>query len=399
MLQPVESVIPEGVGEIGFALLTLAVGRVVLSLLPPGSAGSHRWRDVPLTAAVCLLLGSIAVPLTDGLVSRCGLENSYVAYGLWLALGAVRWWLGPHALVPRREQDGAGVRGGLLVAFAIVVTCAWPMYEARAFDARRVHEFVARGVLAILALHGLASARRATIGRGLVIALLMTTPVLLHTKDDATRAAITNATIAMSWIAMGCSFMVGWLRNADRRDRALALIAFAASTRHSPVLWLAGCAALIGITHPNARKGTALAALAALAVIAVPLRVMDGGWFLRPSVGMENATLAEVLRNTDVFGTLVVLGIVAFVAGAAGIRGCQLHPPLAEPGQIDAPRRELFGVQVFLATGAALQFGQAWFVPEAMWIEPHAALTLLLPAIALVVGLVGLRAERVPAPR
>lgn len=399
MLQPADIEIPAGWGEVGYFVLALAVGRVVLSLLPPGEAGSHRPRDLPLTLATCLLLGGLAVTLTARGLAACGLENEYVVFGAWLAIGAARWWLGPHAFVPRREREGEFVRGSLLVAAGLLVTCAWPIVEARAVDAARVREFVARAVLALFVLHGLASARRALIGRGLVVALLLTTPVLLHAGDEGAPFGIAGPLIAMGWIAMGCSFSIGWLRNADRRARALALIAFAASTFHSPVLWVAGFAALIGVTHANARKSTALAALAALLVIAVPLRISEGAWFLIPSVGAEGAPLAEVLRDTDRFGALVMLGVAALAAGFAGIRGAQFRPPPAGPGQIEAPRRELLGALAFVAAAAVVQFAQALFVPESMHIEPHAALTLMLPAIALVIGLVALRAERTPAAR
>lgn len=371
--------------------LALAVGRVVLSLLPPGSAGSHHWRELPLTAALSWMLGDVALLPTNALLGAVGVVQPYVAPALWLAVGVVRWRLGPHAFVPRREPESPRVRGALLLAVALLATCAWPMIEARTIDTAHLQTFGERLLLAILTSHGFASARRAQIGRGLLVALLLTTPVLLH--DDGL------ATHALALVAMGVSCSVGWLRRADRRERVLALIAFAATTEHSPLLWLAGFAALIGVTHPNARKATLVAALAAIALVILPLRALLGAWFVQPRLEREGAELAVVLRDTEAFGALLVLGGVAFAAALAGMRGGQLHPPPAEPGEVEAPRRELFGCAVFLLVALALQWAQPAIVPESMRLDGRFGVALLLPAVVLLCGLVALRAEGTPAPR
>jgi hypothetical protein len=88
--------------------LHVAVGRLCLSLLPPGWPGYHERRELGATLAASLLLGALALRL---------LANPWV----WGALLAVRLAFLPGALRPRHEFGrDSGLRWiAVFLAFAL----------------------------------------------------------------------------------------------------------------------------------------------------------------------------------------------------------------------------------------------------------------------------------------
>jgi hypothetical protein len=98
-------------------ILPLAVGRLCLSMLPPGWPGYHNRRELGATLCASLLLGLLALKLLPAL-------------WLWLVILVIRVCLLPGALRPRHElQRATGAPWALaFLAFSFALLAGSPPF-------------------------------------------------------------------------------------------------------------------------------------------------------------------------------------------------------------------------------------------------------------------------------
>lgn len=204
------------------------VGRVILSLCPPGLPGRHGFRELPATWAACHLLGGIALALESRVADLCALEPPRLALvAPWLLVAFARWITLPGAMVPRHEplaeSPGTLARVLWVAAPLVVILGAFLTGLLGAIPAGVVHLAAAADAIALLACcsFALAASRRSSTVRALVVLAL---------------AAVLGAAIASGEIrpirfalgtGSGACFGSVWLRRGDRRAAVLAVIAFA----------------------------------------------------------------------------------------------------------------------------------------------------------------------------
>jgi hypothetical protein len=117
---------------LALAFAVAALGRLLLSFLPPGPTGGHGPRELPETCAASLALGWLCVgalgpPLAYGwgVLAEHGSAARWVCVALVaacvLALLAVRWLTLPGAMVPRHTvgQDLGRLRVPLALAVLV----------------------------------------------------------------------------------------------------------------------------------------------------------------------------------------------------------------------------------------------------------------------------------------
>jgi hypothetical protein len=114
------------------------VGRVILSLCPPGLPGRHGPRDLFATWGASHLLGGIALAAEAAAADLLGLELSPLALvAPWLLPAFLRWITLPGAMVPRHEpvaEDSGALARVLAVAAPLAVALAagrWRHRRAR----------------------------------------------------------------------------------------------------------------------------------------------------------------------------------------------------------------------------------------------------------------------------
>lgn len=238
-------------------LALVVTGRIALALLPPGHTGAHALGALPLTAAVSFVVGLAVLTAQAAALAACGSPvNGWTLVAPWAAVSAIQLALAPGALVPRHapvRERASGIALALSVGAGIAAPLA-VLVAGGAFDARTgfVLEFLeADGPLVRLAsalglarahdellwlraasaaasvcvlAHGLAiSAPRASANvRALVLAAFAAVFVVgrdVFAEDDAVHALLAATA--------GVVFGVEWLRNAERRALALAVLAWA----------------------------------------------------------------------------------------------------------------------------------------------------------------------------
>ncbi|MFN0006653.1 MAG: hypothetical protein ACKVXR_02000 [Planctomycetota bacterium] len=235
------------------------VGRVILSLLPPGLPGRHGFRELPATWAASHLLGGTALAFQARLADLAGLEVSRLALvAPWLLAAFARWITLPAAMVPRHEPlaEPPGAMARILWAASAVIVLA---------AAGVLHLGVAADGLALLACcsFALAGSRRSPTRRAIVVLALAVVLAAAIVKSEA-------RTIPLALGAgSGACFASVWMRRGDRRAALLAVIAFASCGLLGPRAALFGLAGLFAmwVHTPEASKRWVLARSLAAFVI------------------------------------------------------------------------------------------------------------------------------------
>ncbi len=443
---------PAGLGGVTALLQVLLVGRIALSLLPPGSPGGHGAPDLAATWAASQLLGLAllgiqGVALDSGLGALldpiAGRRASLLAP--WIVVLAARLALLPGAMVPRhapREELLAGWRRALPLALAALLALAgWVALRAPrtvlaigSLDAtfagssdplstplvRLVDALAPEGsdgnaawlgaaawaAAVVLLAHGLRLARRAPAQRLGAAMLVAATPLVAVAGEHA------GELVAAAFLVAGASYAVGWLRRADRRARALALVSFAAlplATWNGLQLGGLGLAGLVVFTPRASRTALGAAALAAWFLVTWPLAGHFAAGLPADDIDWVEASFSSrlaALVDPRAFGLgalAVALGVLASTVLLArrisALLDAQRPPSEPVPGAIEEPLREL-GFAVALAFGVGLGLLVGWTdVPGAEGAAELAAawarlgVLVWLPLGALAAGLGLLRAE------
>lgn len=247
---------------VAFLAWSVAVGRVVLALLPPGSVGGHGLRELPMTIAVSLFLGLATFAVgwnalphrTDELFEFP--TSRVVAIGVVAAiLGVVRVAFGPAAMVPRHEpsvERSSAWIGWICAASVLAGFVGGVLAPVSA----RSPWFVGFGPVRTDVSSSLARAPHAAIVGAQLAAVVVLVGAALATlrRTHATRAVV--SLLAVSSIAMashatellacavGSLGAVAWLRRGDFRGLALVALAFHALVWIDPKAWPISIAAL-----------------------------------------------------------------------------------------------------------------------------------------------------------
>jgi hypothetical protein len=338
----------------GALLALLLAGRILLALLPPGEVGGHSPRALPATLSVSLLLGVLWSAAVSGL--------GPVPWGLLGLAGIARVWTLPGAMVPRHRvpseptpllDAAAGLAGAALVV-AAGVSAVVPIAAS------------------LCLFHALRVARRAAPG-----------PHAFLVLGAATELHPPAAGLAL---VLGASFLVPWLRRADRRAGALAALALGTTFLGGPgPLPIAAALVLVLASHPRQR------AFAAAWVGATGAACAARAWLapLGATIPEDRRLLAfEVLRDaaleTETWGLAWPILLSALLLGLLAFRWREVP---WEKGRIDPPRREALAVgALFLAGAAAIP------LPASPWLEGDALQMLFAPA-ALLAGLLLIPSE------
>lgn len=360
-----------GAGDLGRTLLPLAlilaVGRLLLSFLPAGRPGGHALGELGVTLAVSYVLGGF------GLWAQTQVLGGQPSFGLvwtgpWLALALVRWLTLPGDLVPGHavphERSSTIARAGLLATGLLVL---WLGAAARPGGSSLPGAFgVSTSILVadlgwivvlVLVAHGLREARRAPLGRTACVLLVA--------------LAIPYGMFAPIGLALGATFLVPWLRRADRRACWLSAIGFLATgLGGEPLLALLGLFVLVVCGPPEQGREAFVAAL-------VPGALVVTVAFDQP-VQWQASVLASFFRvplwRAPLAAFLVCLLWLPGVLRA----GREPRPAIDEPG-----RESIALLLLVLVALGNVGFGQ-----------PTAVLAPL-PLLALFTGLVATRTERV----
>ena len=379
-------------------LLVLAlVGRVVLSLLPPGPLGSHTPRDLPVTWAASHLLGTLIAGLSlAAFEPRTPLGLAALLLP-WAPVAGLRIATLPGAMVPRHDlrlqaTDRAPTALTALVLLAALLPCVLvaidfrpPAAEeptapwlaahgpplpvaaelllnglglgAQADQAWRLFVPATWAALLVLLAHALELARRDPWGRTAVVVLgaLTILPVAQVVLSDGTvlSAAFSGAA--------ACAF-VPWLRRADRRARWLALLALAGlAASGAALLALVGVAALLAATPGPSRRSCARDALATGAALGLCLARRPGAWSgsdlapILPANGLR--AMLQSAGDPYLWGLVwPVFALAVFWLPWSLRAGMQRAPTEIGLGVVPAqdPRRELVAVGLLLLGGLGL---------------------------------------------
>jgi len=246
-----------------------AVGRILLSLLPPGLPGRHTPRDLPSTWAASHLLGTAALLLESEIFGLRSLSPSHpFLLAPWALVALVRWLTLPGALVPRHEplSEPSGPLAGFLLFLSALAIPATAFLRPAPIGLEGVLRLADALALLALAAFGLASARRAPLGRG--IAILCLSAILSAAIATSAEAAVAPALFLGGGAALG----VPWLRRGDRRAAAFAAIAAASTALLGPRAAFLGAAGLLALClHTPAPSGPGLAMFSAASLIACAL--------------------------------------------------------------------------------------------------------------------------------
>jgi hypothetical protein len=430
-----EPVSPEALARGLPGLAALAwIGRVALSLFPPGLPGTHKGGGAAATWAASHALGLAAVGAQAALAGLFDLPLSPISLlAPWLAVAVVRWALLPGAMVARREprREPAGV---WTAAARIALACALllpllglveaseaaapaqadgsaapesPMLLAgagliarlgggEAGDAFAALSVASLAALALLLLHGLGAARRASLGRTAVALALVATPGLQLAAASGSR----DIALAL-FFGAGAALMVPWLRRADRRAGALAAVAFAACAACTASGWpfaLAGLVALVACTHRVERLFVAGWSAGSMGVLALPWLAL-----LARESGNENAVLADrieelracasELADSGRWGILWIASAIVLALALGGMRGgLWRRGARPAPAGVDEPGRELGALGLLSALAALAIAAQILLQPASA--ACSGGLAALAPVAALAAGLVLVRSER-----
>jgi hypothetical protein len=245
-------ILPHGVDGPALLVACALVGRVLLSVLPPGLPGRHAPTELPATWAASHLLGGFALSLEGSVLALLHAEVSLpLFFAPWILLALARFATLPGAMVPRHPlpQEPIGP-----VAFALFVAAAALVLGAALFDHGQASSAADALALLALASHGLATARRAPITRAVAVLVLAAAIAASIHWSVARVFAVPLA------VGGGAALGVPWLRRADRRAGALSVVAFSSAALLGPreaLFGIAGIAALWIHTAPPSRRAVA----------------------------------------------------------------------------------------------------------------------------------------------
>lgn len=190
----------------------LVVGRLCLSILPPGWPGYHDRREGGATLAASLMLGTLGLELVPW-------------WPVWGVALVVRVALLPGALRPRHEHAAEPAKGPerllplvLALATAAVIWVAWT--DPGAPRGARLLVAPAQAAGCVWVLQALAARTRRPRWIGAVLAALGALVLVLLANRWPVQV-VAPALLAALWIVAG---LVLWRRTADRRAGALALL-------------------------------------------------------------------------------------------------------------------------------------------------------------------------------
>lgn len=402
--------------ETPLALLVIAaVGRLALSLLPPGHVGSHRLRDLPTTWAASHMLGLATIESLSRWPAVLDFElPDILALALVAAIALFRVATLPGAIVPAHAVPLARagvVARGLWVGAALLLLWqtaealqgerTWQEFAHEPFEATPiVVDAASLAALYLLVDHGLGVARRAPLGRALVVLLLAAV-----TTTNAMFAGAGELCSRALFLGAGAAFLVALQRRADRRALALGAIAFATSADWRLLSQAPTLCALVTcvLTAPPLMRRRALTWCAgAAALLALPA-LIDAVRFPPTHVGSPGQAFAnlgpllgELVRMPQ--GALWILALACLGLKLSGFAGGERRP-VRRAGEIEPPVPELAALGTLLvATVAGAILALVIWNASSGSPDPGTTRSLFLtltPLGALVIGLVLVRAERV----
>lgn len=390
---------------------TVAAGRVLLSLFPAGLPGRHGWKDLPITLATSWLLGAIAFELEARALALAGAHAAaWMLFAPWVPIAIGRWLALPGAMVPRHappaESATRATRLARAAAAAVVLLGAWSDRDAlfagtgagagqELAGATRILDMLA---LLVVCDYALDCARRAPLGRGLVV-LGLACALTLRAFGSGGGS---DARIALCF-ASGAAFSVPWLRRADRRAALVAAVAFASAPLFAPrglPLAISGLVWLCVCTPGTARKGVATASAVAFALCAAFANV--GGVLLARTelasgaIGADRSPRAPLAESQALAVQYAVISLACAWAIARALReraAVRRAPKSPVPPELDRDATDPDGpflFDVLLAACVLLAVYGVW-TRTASVIEPA---PLLLAPAALWFGATFVRADR-----
>jgi hypothetical protein len=401
-------------GLAGLAVIA-TVGRVALSLFPLGAPGGHAPRHLATTWAASHLCGAIVLTAEERALALAGVDLAPLWLVLpWLPALAVRRLLSPSAMLPRQElrHERAG-KTAAIVLVALTVASLVPWTRAASYGPSTI-ELGLEGCVALFAgalleggsaanaatylypasfaalivllAHGLERSRRAPLGRRVVLAVFVLTPVVQRLA-----AVQTPSILVALCVGAGAAFAIAWLRRADRRAAALTAFSFSGAALFDPDAALLGLVALASVCLV-----TAAPSRRSFATLAAPM------WVVFALLGGAHVALAESIGDLSLYrarlGSLVRAG---FRMETWELRWFALLPVLLiavwhlrRPHEttrptIDGPGRELAGLLAALTLGLLTQ-------AVGSTLDRDAALLPVAAIGVLVVGLALVRTERPP---
>ena len=398
------------------------VGRVALSLSPPGRPGGHAPHQLVTTWATSHLVGVIVLAAESALFERLGVDTrtSQVVVWMcapWLLVLLARRALTPAAMVPRHEAQAE--RPGRTAAIALfVVGIATLTPWMRAF-VRRTPAVALDGLnglercvswwtgdplpaaalysasfvaLIVLLGYGLRAARRSPLGRRVVLAVFVLTPVV-----QGLALAITPAVLVALCIGAGAAFAIPWLRRADRRAATLSALSFSGAGLFDPRAALLGLVALasVGIVSASAsRRRWINLSLGTW----VPLALLGGAHHALLDAFVDlttfRARLGSLVRAAAAFDTWELRWFALLPVLIVAVRWVRRSSPPTDDAQTPGPQRpiettarELAALLATLTLGLLAQ-------ATSSTLDRDAALLPIAAVGALCAGLTLIRAER-----
>ncbi len=436
---------------LGIAVIS-AIGRALLCWLPPGELGSHRTAQLPATWAASYLLGGIAISIVTAACALARLPFSCAGIvGVGALLALARGLSLPAALVPRHEvlseRPENSSRALFAIALGIVAWAAWQMdvttetghwaTRAQALLSRgsiagiddpangalaappfestslafiawpngavsssvaRLHWLACALAVLLLSERAMATARRAPLGRRMLLVPLALALAVAATADDGNLGSA-------ALIALLVCGLVAWTRRADARGLALACLSSGALPLTRPDGWVLGCAGLIAVLASSARPSMKRALIWTLGsglflMVPWPLAGWTRGipWF----DGEPLAPLASswALGGNPWLAAWIAPVWIAFGATVGPISQRLLHAPHAgvDASDADRARRDLAALCLLaaaMAVGALLLLvlsGQPLSLVAKTWAPGLLVQAAPLAAVFAARGLV--RAER-----
>ena len=228
-------------------LALLFVGRTLLSWMPAGRPGGHGLGELPRTLATSLALAFVFLAVVRGIQGPDATVSAWWLL-LWAAIAGLRLATLPASLVPGHplpHEPSPRVARWTLAAALVGLTwlttaasIAEPVGTLFGLETNERLLVPHQLAVAVLLDHGLREARRAPLARALaVLFLALSIPYGMGASLSA---------------ALGCAFLPGWLRRADRRACLLSALGFlGVAAEGSPLVGCAGLVALVLLGRPT----------------------------------------------------------------------------------------------------------------------------------------------------
>lgn len=280
-------------------LIALAgVGRLLLALLPPGEPGGGRPRELPAVLAASLVLGLLAVRAAAdafevGTASEGFLWAFFGSAGA-LAVGrALALRFGPFALAPLARgpeaEPGEGLPARALRAAPLIIVAFSVAVRARTRIEGSQDSALHAALEGAALLSWISAARCLRVRPAATHALALVAAVMLLVHEGSQTNSQGALTLAAG--ALGTEGLVRWSFRADRRGRALAVLAGALHAMGGGGAAGVGLALGIGLVaasaRPQRREAGQLAALLALLSLGAavhakwnPTDASPDGWIL-----------------------------------------------------------------------------------------------------------------------